>query len=180
MAALSSNQPSGLTKVPPNPRALMAPEKDKSASSMQNGYQSSSDDYLNPSMESTPALPQVDDSPYLGFDLDAEGDDQFDFDGNGQLMDDFPNDASLGDSSDLHDKRKSVDDKDDDDDEGGGKRRESEGGTAKKPGRKPLTAEPTSVRCQSQPLLCSLTIPRNAKHKTVLPSEPSAIARRSI
>lgn len=178
-AAPSSNQPSGLKKAPAKPKTLMAPEKENGVSSMPNGYHSNSDDYLNPSAQPTPTFPQADDSPYLGFDLDVEGDDQFDFDSNENLMDDFPPDSSLVDSGDLHDKRKSVDGKDDDD-EGRGKRRETEGGKAKKPGRKPLTAEPTSVRRQLQRLPCSLTIPRNAKHKTVLPNEPSATARRSI
>lgn len=50
---------------------------------------------------------------------------------------------------DLHDKRKSPgsDEEDDseDDDENSAKRRESDGKVAKKPGRKPLTTEPTTV-----------------------------------
>ncbi|KAI9691114.1 MAG: DNA-binding transcription factor yap1 [Bathelium mastoideum] len=46
---------------------------------------------------------------------------------------------------DLHEKRKSISDNVDDE-EGGGKRRESEDKAAKKPGRKPLTSEPTTKR----------------------------------
>lgn len=46
---------------------------------------------------------------------------------------------------DLHEKRKSIGDNVDDE-EGGGKRREGDDKTAKKPGRKPLTSEPTTVR----------------------------------
>jgi AP-1-like factor len=80
-----------------------------------------------------------DDSPYLDFDIDGEGDDSYDFDGNEQMIGDLPESAG-----DLHDKRKSIDGKDDDD-EGGGKRRESEDKSGKKPGRKPLTSEPTTV-----------------------------------
>jgi AP-1-like transcription factor len=111
----------------------------------QNGL--STNDYFNSAKQMTASPDQFlnnDDSPYLGFDLDADGDDQFDFDSNGQLIGDYPGDTSPVDSSDLHEKRKSLDDKDEDD-EGGGKRRESEAGTSKKPGRKPLTAEPTTV-----------------------------------
>ena len=80
-----------------------------------------------------------DDSPYLDFDIDGEGDDSYDFDVNGEMIGDLPESAG-----DLHDKRKSIDGKDDDD-EGGGKRRESEDKSGKKPGRKPLTSEPTTV-----------------------------------
>jgi AP-1-like transcription factor len=79
-----------------------------------------------------------DDSPYLEFDIDGEGDDSFDFDGQGQMIGDLPETTG-----ELHDKRKSIDGKDDD--EGGGKRRESEDKSGKKPGRKPLTSEPTTV-----------------------------------
>lgn len=83
-----------------------------------------------------------DDSPFLDFDPDADFDDNsYDFD-NGRMIGDIPDESS---TSDLHDKRKSIDGKDDDD-EGGGKRREGEDKTAKKPGRKPLTSEPTSKR----------------------------------
>ena len=84
-----------------------------------------------------------DDSPYLDFDQDGEFDDSFDFDPNGRMIGDLPDEEDTG--NHLHDKRKSVGDKDDNDDEGGGKRREGEDKTAKKPGRKPLTSEPTSV-----------------------------------
>jgi AP-1-like factor len=79
-----------------------------------------------------------DDSPYLDFDIDGEGDDSFDFDGQGQMIGDLPETTG-----ELHDKRKSIDGKDGD--EGGGKRRESEDKAGKKPGRKPLTSEPTTV-----------------------------------
>jgi len=78
-----------------------------------------------------------DESPFLDFDPDADFDESFDFDENARMIGDIP--------GELHDKRKSLDGKDDDD-EGGGKRREGEDKTAKKPGRKPLTSEPTSKR----------------------------------
>jgi AP-1-like transcription factor len=149
VAALASNQPSSLKRPSANSPAKTASEKemDNDDSTMQSGYQNSTDDYFKTSAQTTGTpgqFPIIDDSPYLGFDLDADGDDQLEFDNNGQLIDDFTGDTSQGDSGDLHEKRKSYDDKEDDE-EGGGKRRESEGALGKKPGRKPLTAEPTSV-----------------------------------
>lgn len=82
------------------------------------------------------------DSPFLEY--DPEFDDQLDFDSNDQdLIGPLPGLQSL-DEHDLHEKRKSLEGKDDDE-EGGGKRRESEDKASKKPGRKPMTNEPTSV-----------------------------------
>lgn len=129
------------------------PEKrDTSFSSQRDAYQKSTDDYFSTQpMVSPDQFLNGDDSPYLGFDIDGDGDDQFNFSNDGQLMGDFPGDDSQVDINDLHEKRKNVDDKDDEDDDGGGKRREGEGGTSKKPGRKPLTAEPTSVCRTFQP-----------------------------
>ena len=105
-----------------------------------------------PNMSSNPASGQLDysgdDSPYLDFDPEGEFDDSFDYDNNGRMIGDLPG----GLPGDLHDKRKSIDGKDDDD-EGGGKRRES-----KKPGRKPLMSEPTSVCILSALLQTGLTI----------------------
>lgn len=78
-----------------------------------------------------------DDSPYLDFDPDGEFDDSFGY-GEGRMIGDLP---EL--SGDIHEKRKSIDG--DEGDEGDRKRREGDDKTAKKPGRKPLTSEPTSV-----------------------------------
>ena len=83
-----------------------------------------------------------DDSPFLDFDPEADFDDGYDYDEDGRMIGDLPDDPT---SSDLRDKRKSMDGQDDDD-EGGGKRREGDDKTARKPGRKPLTSEPTSKR----------------------------------
>jgi AP-1-like transcription factor len=81
----------------------------------------------------------TDESPYLDFDVDGE--DGFNFDDEGQMIGDLPGDNS---GNDEHHKRKSIPD-DEEDDEGGGKRREGDDKSGKKPGRKPLTSEPTSV-----------------------------------
>lgn len=91
-----------------------------------------------------------DDSPFIDYDYEFEQDGSFDFgefnDTQGQMIGQLPGTSSDGDdnSENIHDKRSHPDD-DGEDDEGGGKRREGEEKTSKKPGRKPLTSEPTSV-----------------------------------
>ena len=88
----------------------------------------------------------LNESPFADY---LDGDSNFDFDNgeNGDLMiGELPGDNSQfeGDNE-TTDKRKSPED-DTEDPDGGGKRREPEDKTAKKPGRKPLTSEPTTVR----------------------------------
>jgi len=80
-----------------------------------------------------------DDSPYLDFNPEADFDD---FPGSSSSMiGDLPG-TTLGDHE-LGEKRKSIDGQSETNGEDtGNKRRESE---AKKPGRKPLTSEPTTV-----------------------------------
>lgn len=78
----------------------------------------------------------------------ANEDESYNFDNSelfGDLHDESP-EAEEDAYTHLHDKRKSIDDEDDDVDEGGGKRQEGEDKTVKKPGRKPLTSEPTTKR----------------------------------
>jgi AP-1-like transcription factor len=71
--------------------------------------------------------------------------DSFDFDSvsPADILENQSPPAANGDG-DLHDKRKNPED-DKPDNENGAKRREGEEKVAKKPGRKPLTSEPTSV-----------------------------------
>jgi len=88
-------------------------------------------------------------SPFLDYDYEFDADGSFDYDFangsvDGLMIGKLPGTSSDGDA-DTHDKRSHPDDEGEDDEEGGGKRRESEGKGAKKPGRKPLTSEPTSV-----------------------------------
>lgn len=137
MAALSSNQPSSAQR---------------SSKSSKNGQRAESLSFTPGSNSDMTApgsgrLDFSDDSPFLDFNGDGDLDDTFTFDEPGQMIGDLPDEEPSG--SDLHEKRKSIDGKDDDD-EGGGKRREGDDKTAKKPGRKPLTSEPTSVslRCE--------------------------------
>lgn len=92
-------------------------------------------------------------SPDLEYEYDFAGADSsfdFSFDHANQpkMIGDLPSAPSTkSDSAEMEspDKRSHPDD-DDDEDNGGGKRRESEDKVAKKPGRKPLTTEPSSKR----------------------------------
>ncbi|XXG96113.1 DNA-binding transcription factor yap1 [Hypoxylon texense] len=98
-------------------------------------------------------------SPYLDYDYDLGPDSGFDFDftndGQAKMIGDLPGGSPSKDDSskasspdnDSPDKRSHPDDDDEDDlEDGGGKRREGEGKVPKKPGRKPLTNEPSSKR----------------------------------
>lgn len=92
-------------------------------------------------------LGSFEDSPFIDYDYDFDADAGFDYDfGNdshGQMIGKLPGSSSDGDA-DTHDKRSHPDGEDNDED-GGGKRREGDDRSGKKPGRKPLTSEPTSV-----------------------------------
>ncbi|KAH7346586.1 BAP1, transcription factor bZIP [Rhexocercosporidium sp. MPI-PUGE-AT-0058] len=88
-------------------------------------------------------------SPFIDYDYEFDGDGSFDYgdfnnESQAQMIGNLPGTSSDGDN-DNHDKRSHPDD-DDNEEEGGGKRREGDEKAAKKPGRKPLTSEPTSKR----------------------------------
>lgn len=100
-------------------------------------------------------------SPFLDLDYEFSGDNSFDFgfadDSQAKMIGDLPgsnaSDASAKASSDNNDNEKrSHPDDDNEDQEGNAKRQETGEKAPKKPGRKPLTTEPTSVsrRCQSR------------------------------
>lgn len=97
--------------------------------------------YFTSPQQSTPAnafTGNMEESPFLDL---LDGDTSFDLDGadSGDLMI-----GSL--PGESNDKRKSPEDDGAEEEEGGGgKRREGEDKQAKKPGRKPLTSEPTTV-----------------------------------
>ncbi|PGH02237.1 hypothetical protein AJ79_07686 [Helicocarpus griseus UAMH5409] len=82
-----------------------------------------------------------DGSPFLDFDFDVD----FDANGAGEMIGDLAGTSSAGDEGETGEKRKSIDGKDDEE-ESGKRRRETDDKTAKKPGRKPLTSEPTTKR----------------------------------
>ncbi|KAI1079950.1 PAP1-domain-containing protein [Whalleya microplaca] len=125
---------------------------------------------LSPSsLTTSPAQNQKNDSfdasngtqePFLDYDYDLGPDSSFDFDfsndGQAKMIGDLPGTTSptktdskaSSPENENSDKRGHPDDDDEEEDleEGGGKRRESEGKVPKKPGRKPLTNEPSSKR----------------------------------
>lgn len=89
------------------------------------------------------------DSPFIDYDYEFDADGSYDYDlandSQGQMIGKLPGPSSSDGDNENHDKRSHPDDDGDDEESGGGKRREGEDKTAKKPGRKPLTSEPTSV-----------------------------------
>ncbi|THV48131.1 hypothetical protein BGAL_0266g00060 [Botrytis galanthina] len=123
---------------------------DISISAQNNGLPNASTSAFNDSPTQAPGsgtLNGFEESPFIDYDYEFEGDDSFNFDftndSQGQMIGNLPGTSSDGDA-DNHEKRSHPDD--DDDEEGGGKRREGDDKSSKKPGRKPLTSEPTSKR----------------------------------
>lgn len=136
-AALNSNKPQ-LSGSPANNAMSMSPNSMKS-SPMQKMHKSSN---------------SIQESPYLdNYDYDF-GDSSFDFsfaqDDQAKMIGDIPGSAeSESTENDNKDKRSHPDDEDDEESPGNDpKRRESSDKVPKKPGRKPLTSEPSSVRPQ--------------------------------
>lgn len=100
-------------------------------------------------------------SPIVEYDYDFQGDNSYDFgfadDSQTKMIGDLPGSNDSGSASrsafgsdkggsDINDNEKrSHPDDEEDDDEGSAKRQETGEKVAKKPGRKPLTTEPTSV-----------------------------------
>jgi len=122
----------------------------------------------------------LDDSPFLDFDLEDES---FDWDNSDdQLIGNIPGTSLNNDELELHDKRKNPDD--DNDEEGGGKRREGDDRSSKKPGRKPLTSEPTTVSSVTvesiSQTLANCAFYRNARLRIELPKEHSVREKRDI
>jgi AP-1-like factor len=128
---------------------------------------------MSPStFDGSPAVPNhglpMTDSPLLDFDYDFNNaDSSFDFsfdNGDGsRMIGDLPGAPSTARSEsasdqDSPDKRSHPDD---DDEENGAKRRESEDKVSKKPGRKPLTTEPTSVSLDIQSGISCCLLTRN-------------------
>lgn len=111
-------------------------------------------DGLNPAFYSSPQQGNtgqsvdnfdMDGSPFGDF-LDGDASFEFDQSDPGMMIGNLPGDGHSHDNeTEAGDKRKSPDGGDDEEAEGGAKRREGDDKTAKKPGRKPLTSEPTTV-----------------------------------
>ncbi|KFY60767.1 hypothetical protein V497_03365 [Pseudogymnoascus sp. VKM F-4516 (FW-969)] len=97
-------------------------------------------------------LGNLEESPFIDYDYDFDNEasyGEYDFSNlpQGQMIGNLPGTSSDGDAAphDSHDKR-SLSEDDENDEEPDGKRREGDDKTSKKPGRKPLTSEPTSKR----------------------------------
>jgi AP-1-like transcription factor len=144
MAALSSNQQPG---QPKHVASGASQRTGNCALGLQRFSASGTTEeaYLNPASMIIPNSGELDfapdESPYLDFDIDGDGDDNFDFDAGDDMIGEMPR---SGNGHELHEKRKSIDGKNHDG-EGGGKRQEGEDKSGKKPGRKPLASEPTTV-----------------------------------
>jgi AP-1-like transcription factor len=101
-------------------------------------------------LEGAGSLPlnSFDESPFIDYDYEFDPEAGFDYDFSNdsqpQMIGNLPGATSSDGDAEGPDKRSHPDDEDDEE-EGGGKRREGDEKTAKKPGRKPLTSEPTSV-----------------------------------
>ena len=113
-----------------------------------NGIFGQSDIHSSP-LQQTPGSASLrdlgfDDSPFL--DYEGIDDGNFDWDISAdQMIGSLPGTSHDDDEEgDLHDKRKSPGD-DQEEDDRAGKRQDNDDKTSKKPGRKPLTSEPTSV-----------------------------------
>lgn len=153
LAALNSNQTTQPARQSSKNTTMTASGHHKTGSTSLAAVMNGQSDLFGSPVQSAPGSGNLDfgtdESPYLDFDLDGE--DGFNFDEGGQMIGDLPDDNS---GNDEHHKRKSIPD-DEEDDEGGGKRREGDDKSGKKPGRKPLTSEPTSVSCSATTGSCS-------------------------
>ncbi|EON68608.1 hypothetical protein W97_07866 [Coniosporium apollinis CBS 100218] len=141
LAALSSNNPNGNTASYSNSGR---PVKHSASNTQARPY------FTSP-QQVTPATDfdtfNMDDSPSIDF-LDADGSFGFYNDPGDLMIGSLPGAGpgpEVDNDGEIHEKRKSPDDEDDDD-ENESKRREPDDKQAKKPGRKPLTSEPTTKR----------------------------------
>lgn len=144
--ALSSNNPNKSSPQNSHNKASSAKplNGDPKQLPSSNDYMTNGPNMFTSPVQETPGSGQLgsfDESPFLDYELD---DGNFDWDNSGDLLfGDLPGTDSYG-NGEHHDKRKaSVDD--DDEEEGTSKRREGDDKTAKKPGRKPMIGEPTTV-----------------------------------
>lgn len=149
MAALNSNtsknQPdNGKNKQKPGRSGTQSSSNETSPSQGNGGFDPASSSYFeSPLLQDAPGSGHLgfgsDESPFLDFDPDVD----YDFQGNDSLIGDLPD----FDDHEAGEKRKSLDGNSEDL-SNGKKRRESDDKdkAAKKPGRKPLTSEPTTKR----------------------------------
>ncbi len=157
LAALVSNKPRGASDVSHGSKMAITATTSSSSNkikseSTSSGRASTGTTQAKPSapLEPSADLSLLDDfrladGSLIDYNLDLGWDDPLnleDGDETGELQDEVPSNTNGDGAPDTHEKRKNPDD----DGEGGGKRREGEEKPAKKPGRKPLTSEPTTKR----------------------------------
>lgn len=180
LTALNSNKPTGSTIGLYNSTANRSNSHNATKSTQSNMAST----YTSPAQQ-TPGSATLtnkgfDNSPFGDFELD---DSNFDWDVNGELIGALPGTTTRQEDheeNELGDKRKSPEDAEEED--GGGKRREGEDKTGKKPGRKPLTSEPTTVSVLALAFPCSLFLIhfiRNVKPRTGLHREHFEKGRRN-
>ena len=140
--ALSSNKPHKASSPKSPEETSSASNSDPKQLHQSFEYMANGANMFTSPVQETPGSGQLgnfDESPFLDYD-----DGNFDWDNSGDLLfGDLPGTESHGDGE-HHDKRKASLD-DEDDEEEPSKRREGDDKTAKKPGRKPMTGEPTTV-----------------------------------
>lgn len=133
--------------------ALNTNKQQVSASATQNPVSVSPSSFKNSPGNSSAIAGGYQDSPFLdNYDYEfADSSFDFSFAGNDQaaMIGDMPSTSDKSDTpdDDIHEKRSYPDD-DDEALENDAKRREAGEKVPKKPGRKPLTSEPTSVCCR--------------------------------
>ena len=176
--ALSSNNPKSFSSKSSATHSAPAPSSDPRRdmnAAMANGVNTNTSP-----IQQTPVsgnLSNFDESPsFLDYDLE---DGNFDWDNSGdQLFGDLPG-TEFNDDHEHHDKRKASP-HEDEDEEGSSKRREGDEKGANKPGRKPLTGEPTTVWphpfkiCQTN---TDIHVNRSARRKIGLHKELSENAK---
>ncbi|GCB20734.1 AP-1-like transcription factor CAP1 [Aspergillus awamori] len=139
LAALSSNNPPAKQQNNSHPPASKSdPESTPGTTGSYNMSPA-----FDPSNPHSGGLGYGDDeSPFLDFNPELD----FDFQGSENLIGDIPDSLPQSEEPEPGEKRKDIDGDADENEASGKKRRESDEKAAKKPGRKPLTSEPTSVR----------------------------------
>ncbi|GES64385.1 PAP1-domain-containing protein [Aspergillus terreus] len=141
LAALSSNNPSQKQPQNQSKTPQPKPEPDSTPAQPSSGSFTMSPGFDHSRNHSGGLGFGDDESPFLDFNPELD----FDFHGTENLIGDIP--GALPDDHEPGEKRKDLEGRSDyDNEESGKKRRESDDKTAKKPGRKPLTSEPTSKR----------------------------------
>ncbi|KUI55625.1 AP-1-like transcription factor [Cytospora mali] len=133
--------------------AALNSNKQSTASPINGNLNMSPSSFTNSPVQNTD-INGFQESPFIDYEYDLNGDTSFDFafaDGSHpKMIGDLPGSAtsskSDSDNNDIENSEKRSHPDDDDDEEGDAKRQETGDKVPKKPGRKPLTTEPTSKR----------------------------------